>query len=502
MSDTAIHERMSFMALDGQACAELKRIRPLIERELPRALEVFYAQVRAYPETLRFFRGEPHIQSAKSRQESHWGRIAAADFGEDYARGVKIIGETHARIGLEPRWYIGGYARVLDGLITAVVREGFPKGMLGAKAGQAEQLAAAVSALVRAALLDMDLSISVYLEAADEARARGVREAEEASQKLVVGSIGVGLSRLAAGDLAFRLADDLPPAYRQLLDDFNGAADTLREAMEVIADNTGGMMSGAGEISRAADDLSRRTEQQAATLEETAAALDEITATVSRTAERAGEASRVVVGARTEAEAGGEVVQTAVAAMNAIEKSAQEIGQIIGVIDEIAFQTNLLALNAGVEAARAGEAGRGFAVVASEVRALAQRSADAAKEIKALISNSTEQVKDGVDLVGRTGEALRRIVGQVAEISDVVAEIAASANEQATGLAQVNTAVNQMDQVTQQNAAMVEQSTAASHALAQEAQQLAGLVSRFQLGAGRAEAPPARPAPGRQNRAA
>jgi len=204
----------------------------------------------------------------------------------------------------------------------------------------------------------------------------------------------------------------------------------------------------------------------------------------------------VVQGARGDAETSGIVVRDAVAAMSAIEQSAQQISQIIGVIDEIAFQTNLLALNAGVEAARAGDAGRGFAVVASEVRALAQRSAEAAKEIKTLISASTAQVASGVQLVGQTGEALQRIVGRVAEIDGLVSEISASAQEQATGLQQVNTAVNQMDQVTQQNAAMVEQSTAASHSLSQEAESLASSVSRFRIGDGSVQAPrAAAPAP-------
>ncbi|WP_309643171.1 methyl-accepting chemotaxis protein, partial [Phenylobacterium sp.] len=226
----------------------------------------------------------------------------------------------------------------------------------------------------------------------------------------------------------------------------------------------------------------RRTEQQAASLEETAAALDEITATVRRTAEGATHARKVVETARSDAAEGADVVRRATSAMDEIEGSSKQIGQIIGVIDEIAFQTNLLALNAGVEAARAGEAGKGFAVVASEVRALAQRSAEAAKEIKALITASSDQVGVGVDLVAATGKALESIVTQVAEINGIVAEIAASAQEQATGLQQVNTAVNHMDQVTQQNAAMVEESTAASHALAHEAKELAVLVAQFRTG--------------------
>ena len=190
----------------------------------------------------------------------------------------------------------------------------------------------------------------------------------------------------------------------------------------------------------------------------------------------------MVAAADEDAKKSAVVVRQAVEAMDAIAKSSQQISQIIGVIDEIAFQTNLLALNAGVEAARAGDAGRGFAVVASEVRALAQRSAEAAKEIKGLISASTTQVEHGVKLVAETGKSLERIMAQVTEINDVVGEIAAGAKEQATGLGEVNTAINQMDQVTQQNAAMVEQSTAASHSLSQETAQLSGLIGQFQIG--------------------
>jgi methyl-accepting chemotaxis protein len=209
--------------------------------------------------------------------------------------------------------------------------------------------------------------------------------------------------------------------------------------------------------------------------------LDEITATVQRSAEGAAQSREAVAAAKSEAERSGDVVSRAVSSMTGIEASAREISQIIGVVDEIAFQTNLLALNAGVEAARAGDAGKGFAVVASEVRALAQRSAESAKQIKSLISTSTAQVAEGVNLVGETGQALHRIVAHVDEVSKLVSEIAASAKEEATGIAEVNTAVNQMDQVTQQNAAMVEQTTAASRMLADQTEELFALVSRFQL---------------------
>jgi methyl-accepting chemotaxis protein len=240
-------------------------------------------------------------------------------------------------------------------------------------------------------------------------------------------------------------------------------------------------------------ELSRRTEQQAANLEETAAALDQITTAVRKAAEGAGEANNVAGNAKIDAERSGQVVQQTVQAMSGIEASSKQITNIIGVIDEIAFQTNLLALNAGVEAARAGDAGRGFAVVATEVRALAQRSADAAKEIKALISTSSRQVESGVKLVGETGTALTRIVEQVERLNILITEIAASAREQATGLGEVNAAVNQMDQVTQQNAALVDETTLASTGLADQASELARLIGKFKLKDGAASSVQVRP---------
>jgi methyl-accepting chemotaxis protein len=311
----------------------------------------------------------------------------------------------------------------------------------------------------------------------ETARAAAAQEDQEAFE-----AIAEGLKRLAMGDLTYRVSASLAPRVQGLKDDLNDAMSQLQAALGDIVQHGDAMRSGAEEIAASADDLSKRTEQQAASLEQTAAALDEITATVSKTAEGAAQADIVVATAQRDAEASGEVVRQAIDAMGAIETSARQIADIIGVIDEIAFQTNLLALNAGVEAARAGDAGRGFAVVASEVRALAQRSATAAKEIKALIETSSRQVVQGVDLVHKTGDTLTRIVGQVSAVTDVVSLIATSAREQATGLHQINSAINEMDSVTQRNAAMVEQSTAASHGLLQDAQALGDLVGRFNIG--------------------
>jgi methyl-accepting chemotaxis protein len=315
--------------------------------------------------------------------------------------------------------------------------------------------------------------------------ARRQSEAERAAaareQDRTVNALAEACERLSEGNLTFRISEDFPPAYQKVKDDFNEAIAQMQSAVAVISDSVRGIRVNADAVAHASDDLSRRTEQEAATLEETAAALGEITVTVKKAAESALHAREVVAAADGDAKKGAVVVKQAVGAMDAIAKSAKQITHIIGVIDEIAFQTNLLALNAGVEAARAGEAGRGFAVVASEVRALAQRSAEAAKEIKGLISASTAQVGHGVELVAETGAALKRIMAQVADVNAVIAGIAAGAHEQSTGLDEVNVALGRMDQVTQQNAAMVQQSTATSRSLSHETMELSRLVDQFEI---------------------
>ncbi len=308
------------------------------------------------------------------------------------------------------------------------------------------------------------------------------KEKSDGEQKLAVAQVASGLGALAQGDLSTRLAQ-LPADYVKLEQDFNAAVAVLAAALEAVAQSSHSISATAEEISSAADDLSHRTSQQAANLEETAAAVHQITTTVNQAASGASSAEQAVRDTREDAEQGGQVVERAIAAMGEIETSSNEIAEILGLIDGIAFQTNLLALNAGVEAARAGEAGKGFAVVASEVRILALRSADAANDIKARIKTSAVHVKSGVSLVAETGAALHRINDRVREIDALIASISRSAGEQSSALQQVNVAVTDMNLSTQQNAAMVEESTAAARSMSEEAQGLTRQVSRFKLSA-------------------
>ncbi|MEW5685737.1 MAG: methyl-accepting chemotaxis protein [Pseudomonadota bacterium] len=318
---------------------------------------------------------------------------------------------------------------------------------------------------------------------ADEAKdeADRARIGAEAAQRRVVETLDTALAALASGDLTHVISAPFEPEYERLRQSFNSAVEGLERSIAGVARSAQSVHAGASDIYSASEDLSLRTEQQASRLQETSSATRQVTVMVGETARRAAEARTAIEVANGNAAEGGAIVTEAISAMDAIKTSSEEIGQIINLIDAITFQTNLLALNAGVEAARAGDAGKGFAVVASEVRALAQRSADAARDIKALINTSAEQVQSGVGRVGDTGEMLTLIGAKIEDTNTLIYEIARNTETQADNLKQVSSAVASMDSMTQQNAAMVKESTAAARSLAAEADELATLVARFRL---------------------
>lgn len=450
-----LEHRLDFLGLDAPAKELLRSLQPLVSQNIVQALDVFYKKVRTTPETARFFSGEKHIASAKSSQARHWELISSGRLDEDYVRSVTTIGRTHARISLEPRWYIAGYALVLEQLIHATMEKHWP-GMFGK--GKARDLAAEVSIIVKAALLDMDYAISVYLDELAKRReeAEAARQQAESEQKLALGELGGILTLLATGDLEARLPEGLPENYVEMVGNYNQAVETLRGSIFMVREAAEQILHSSQTLSEATNDLSGRTEQQAASVEESSAALHELSVSVTSTAQGARKAADVASATLDVAKSSGVVVSNAVDAMGAIEKSSTEISKIITVIDEIAFQTNLLALNAGVEAARAGEAGRGFAVVAQEVRELAQRSASAAREIKAIIAASSTQVQAGVALVNRSGESLNAITARIVELESIISGIAAASQEQSSGLGEISAAIGSMDTITQQNATMVD----------------------------------------------
>ncbi|KNY12965.1 chemotaxis protein [Shinella sp. SUS2] len=475
-----INERLDFVNLGADQRAALAELRPLVSRSIGTALDKLYTKVKAVPETRKMFSNDAHVAHAKERQAAHWETIASARFDAQYVDAVTTIGRTHARLGLEPRWYLGGYALILEELFDAVVRDEL-KGVLFRK--KASKLSQRMAAIMKAAMVDIDYSISTYLEALDVERAKSeeARIALQESQDAAQSAIASALSALAAGDLMSSISEELSPQFSDLKQNYNDAVARLQDTLCDVRSAMNEMSCGVVDMSAAANGMATRTEQQAAALEETAAALEQITTVAGEASARTKDAQELAKASAQEARKSTEIVENAISSMTAIEDSSRQITSIIGVIEEISFQTNLLALNAGVEAARAGEAGKGFAVVAQEVRELAQRSARAAKEIDTLIAKSSSDVMRGVSLVNATGSALQSIGDRITSINEHIDGIVHSAQEQATGIREINSAIANLDQITQQNAAMMEETNAATAVLATISAELSKLVGQFKL---------------------
>lgn len=476
---SGLKSRQAFMDLTDADCMSIRSIKEIIDRELPKALDSFYEQVRKTDEMRAFFSSENHIAHAKAAQQEHWKSISSARFDPTYAAKVNAIGTVHAKIGLEPRWYIGGYAVVMDHLIHAIIKDMPLKTGLFSKGKKmvAQSLGDVLGSLVKAVFLEMDLTISVYLDEAEKAR----DEAIQKEQRFVCSRFGTVIKDIAERNLSSGMKDALPDAYIPLRDDLNAAITSLRETLKVAIETTGIIDISASEISSAVQDMEKRTERQASSVEKTAAAIEEITATVTSTADRVSDANTFIKNCQAITEQFGIMTRKATEVMGEIARSSAAISDITQVMESIASQTNLLALNAAVEAARAGDAGKGFTVLAQEIRGLAGRAGEASKEVRTLVSTSREQVTTGVTIMEEAGSVIDTIIGSVSEISDHLKAIATATKEQASALQDVNNAVASIDQGTRQNAAMVEQTSAASTNMAGQASQLRGFLSAFRL---------------------
>ncbi|MGZ9808880.1 globin-coupled sensor protein [Pseudoroseicyclus sp. H15] len=457
-----IDKRLQYFDLGTEERALLRKAQALILPEFDGILDRFYKFCLATPEFAAFFRNEGVMRHAREKQRAHWLNLLSGEFTPDYLRSCHAVGEAHYRIQLPFTLYFAGLARVSSDMKSVLMRRA------GAMTSR-KALGDMNNVVDRALQLDVELVIDAYFEA------RQKHEAEAA-----IGHVAEGLQRFARRDFSKLIEQaGFPDKYDYIREDYNSAVHSLSEAMAVISRTTGSLNSLTGEISENAADLSLRTESQAATIEETVAAMQTLTDNVRDTADRASRVDTRIAETNRGAESSNAAVAAAVEALSKIEASSAEMGQKVRVIDDIAFQTNLLALNAGVEAARAGEAGKGFAVVASEVRSLAERSSMAAKEIRALIGNNTKIIQDGVEKGAQVSQRLGDISRGIAEVSGLVTEISASSAEQASSISEVNQATGELGTVTQNNAAMAEETQAATKGLKGSAEELERLIQSF-----------------------
>lgn len=491
--DGDITARLDFIGLDNKGRDALRSVEPLIAKHLPEALARFYKKLATVPAVSRFFSGSDQMNRAQSSQLGHWLAIATGRFDAKYVESSRRIGLRHAQIGLEPRWYIGGYGVIVETLVTELARDFMDEHIKSLKGGlfnrkhDEEVLSAAVSdlgiamsAMVKSVMIDIDMAVSVYF---DQVMAEAQKRDRENADRVAWAAelTGEVLQKLAEGDLTENITADFEGGFAKIKSDTNQLVDRLREIMLQLRDTSGLLRTATGEILAGANDLSERTTRQAAAIEQTAASMEDLSRTVSQNAVLAEAASDQAQKAAESAEAGGQVMGKVTEAMEKISNSSSRISNIIGIIDDIAFQTNLLALNASVEAARAGDAGKGFAVVAVEVRRLAQSAASASAEVKELVERSVVEVKAGENLVRTAADRLFELLSVVRETTGSMSAIASASREQSASIAEISAAVMQMDEMTQHNAALVEQTNAAIEQTESQARQLDQIVDKFRL---------------------
>ncbi len=471
MRSEDLTKKLEQFDLDEATRAHVAEAGRILMPKVDKVLERFYARALADPEAAGFFTGDAMVQGARNAQKKHWERLFSGQFDADYEASIDRIGRTHARIKLPLHIYMSAYADASACMLDLLVDECCK----GLRPGQRRRAKALIGATSRAFALDTERVTTVTFQVWNE------------EQTLAVHHLDIAIEAIATGDLIYRIPSsedsDFPQSYEFLREKLNGSIDRLSYVLRNVKEAMTTLLSLVGDVRASAQDLSQRTNSQAASLEETAAAMEQITSSVAETSKFTLKADGVAREATSEAGRSASIVEDTARAMDQIKTSSEQISQITTLIDDIAFQTNLLALNAGVEAARAGSAGRGFAVVAGEVRSLAAHSSEAAREIKGLIGESREQVDHGVTLVGQAKTSLTGLISSFEQVSKLSSEINEASRQQSRGLDEVNISVTQLDTITQQNAAMVDQTTDRMNALHKDAERVQSLMSTLRTDA-------------------
>jgi len=518
----SIKERRDLMELDGPSCDRIRAINTSIMAHLPAAMDKLYGKISKTSHFSGMFESSDQRDHAKSKQVEHWGLLASGDISEDFLRSSRKIGDVHAKIGLEPKYHITAYALMVGELVEGVIKDQLKggdkkRGLFGGGKSKldADEFAKTISALIKATFMDVELSVGsmfhqrrLETENVNNEIQRVVKAAQTGdfsqraeanvgneylmslveSTNSLMHTVDDGLSRadqvlgaLAEADLTERMEGQFEGAFGQLQGNINSVADQLSKLISQIQETSGSLKTATSEILSGANDLSERSTRQASAIGETSATIKSLSDTVGENTKEANLAMQHADDVRQTAEQGGAVMANASSAMERITTSSEKISNIIGMIDSIAFQTNLLALNASVEAARAGEAGKGFAVVAVEVRRLAQSAAQASSEVKVLIEQSATEVGEGTRLVTEATEKLQKMVEAARKNNELMASIAKNSGAQTNAIDEIRTAVSQIDEMTQHNVALVEETNAAIEQTEQRSKELDEIVDVFKV---------------------